>query len=182
MASKLSLSNCGKIGGKKSRASKSNSKNSKNNNNSKSNKNKKSKNKNKKSTVLNKSENDLDYGISSDEEEEEYDEEELTPMQIMKERYEYKPLVRREITNLEATNRITSEIMTKFEYARVIAIRAKQLEKGGLAFTEIGNITDYKKIAEKEVYDKKCPLDLIRYVSDNVIERWHVNEMGIPND
>jgi len=131
---------------------------------------------------------EIDYGINSDEEitEEIIEESEditlETKQTIVKEKYEYKPVIRRELIILDANNRMTSEIMSKFEYTNVIATRAKQLEKNPMVFTDINNITDYKEMAEKEVRDKKCPLDIIRHISDNVIERWHVNEMGVPVD
>lgn len=92
----------------------------------------------------------------------------------------YKPVIREEIIYVAPENRTTSEIMTRFEYAYVIATRARQFELGGEPFTDVDNITDYKEMAIKEVADKKCPLDIVRKIFDKTAERWHVNEMGIP--
>ena len=97
-----------------------------------------------------------------------------------KEKYEYKPVYNREIIFIHPENRKSSEIMTRFEYSNVISTRARQIELGGSIFTNVDNLSDPIKMAEKEVMDKKCPLDIIRYISENIAEKWHVNEMGIP--
>ena len=98
----------------------------------------------------------------------------------IKEKYEYKPIINREVIFIHPENRKTSEIMTMFEYTNVISTRARQIELGGTVFTDINNLSDPIKIAEKEVKDKRCPLDINRYISENIAEKWHVNEMGIP--
>jgi DNA-directed RNA polymerase subunit K/omega len=100
----------------------------------------------------------------------------------VKEKYEYKPLLHTEIVYTLPEDRITSEVMTKFELCEVISVRAKQIENGGDSFTDIGDLTDPLEIAKKEILDKKCPLDIIRMKTDKIAERWHVNEMGIPFD
>jgi len=95
-----------------------------------------------------------------------------------KELYEYKPVINQEIIYLTSENRKTSEIMTMFEYTEIIGHRAKQIENGGPCFTNVEGITDPIKMAEKELRDRKCPLDIIRKLSNNVAELWHANEMG----
>jgi DNA-directed RNA polymerase I, II, and III subunit RPABC2 len=106
--------------------------------------------------------------------------------EVTKERYEYKPVIRSEIVYVHPDNRITSEIMSKFELCEVRSHRAKQLESGLPAFTDIGNLTDPLAIANKEILDKKCPLDIVRVILEHnnmkIAEKWHVNEMGIPPD
>ena len=96
----------------------------------------------------------------------------------LKERYEYKPVVRQEITYLTADNRKTSEVMTQFEYTEIIGQRAKQIENGGPCFTDVTGMGNPIKMAEKELRDRKCPLDIIRRLSSNVAERWSANEMA----
>jgi DNA-directed RNA polymerase subunit K/omega len=100
----------------------------------------------------------------------------------LKERYEYKPMIRSEIIYLHPSNYITSEVMTKFEYCEIISIRSKQIENGSMPFTDVGNITNPIEIAKKEIEDKKCPLDIIRMLTDKVAEKWSVNDMAIPYD
>ena len=100
----------------------------------------------------------------------------------LKERYEYKPMIRSEIIYLHPSNYITSEVMSKFEYCEIISIRSKQIENGSMPFTDVGNITNPIEIAKKEIEDKKCPLDIIRMITDKVAEKWSVNDMAIPYD
>ena len=100
--------------------------------------------------------------------------------QVNKEKYEYKPIVSREITYMTDSNRISSEVMTSFEYSYIISIRAKQIENGGPVFVEANNIIDPIKIAKKEIEEKKNPLKIIRMITSNIAEVWRVNEMAIP--
>jgi len=112
---------------------------------------------------------------------EDYDIPELEPN--IGDTYEYKPLIRDEIIFIHPSNRITSEVMTKFEYTEVLSIRSKQIEKGGTCFTDSEGISDPLELARKEIIDKKCPLDIIRpLVGQKIYEKWHVNEMVIPPD
>jgi hypothetical protein len=102
--------------------------------------------------------------------------------QSFKERYEYKPALIKEIVFLHPNNRLTSECMTKFEYAEVISIRAKQIENGGICFTDVSNLTDPREMAIKEITEKQCPITVIRMLTDVIGERWNINEMAIPYD
>lgn len=102
-------------------------------------------------------------------------------MQILKDRYEYIPIVNKTVIFLTPENRTTSEIMTKFEDCEVTGIRAKQIENDGICYTDVGDLDCPIAMAKKEILDKKCPLDIIRGITDTVFERWHVNEM-IPYD
>jgi len=105
----------------------------------------------------------------------------LEPMGL-RERYEYRPVLHTEIVFRNPKDRITSEVMTRFELCEVMSIRAKQLETGRKIFTDVGHITDPLEIAKKEILDKKCPLSIVRMLTDKVAEKWHVNEMAIPYD
>jgi len=92
-------------------------------------------------------------------------------------KYEFNPVLQKEIFFLRPEQRITSEIITKYELCRVISIRAKQIEKDNIIFTDVSGITDPIKMAEKEIYDRKCPLSIIRKLNNNTAEKWDVNEM-----
>lgn len=104
----------------------------------------------------------------------------------LKEKYEYKPLQRVKTVYVRPKDRITSEVMTKFEYAEVISIRAKHIEDGDQPFTDVGDLQDPIDMAKKEIADKKCPLSIVRnrtFEGDTTIaELWQVNEMAIPYD
>jgi DNA-directed RNA polymerase I, II, and III subunit RPABC2 len=76
--------------------------------------------------------------------------------------------------------RITSEIMTKAEYTRVISERAKQIENGSPIFTDYGTETNLINIAKKEIQEKKCPMKITRYITPHIKEIWRVNECIIP--
>lgn len=76
--------------------------------------------------------------------------------------------------------RITSEIMTLFEYTRVISERAKQIENGSMIFVDIEGETSLVKISEKEIREKKSPIKIIRYITPHIKEIYSVNEMVIP--
>jgi DNA-directed RNA polymerase I, II, and III subunit RPABC2 len=101
-------------------------------------------------------------------------------------KYKYKPLTEIKTIYVNPENRITSEVMTKFEYCQVIGIRAKQLEDYDNPFTDVGDISDPIEMAKKEIMDKKCPLSIIRVRTTNgtttIAEKWQVNEMAIPYD
>ena len=78
--------------------------------------------------------------------------------------------------------RITSNIMSKFEWSEIIGIRTCHIESGGVVYTETGVLTDPRMIAIKELQDRKCPLLIIRKIGDNKVEHWRCNEMGFPVD
>lgn len=105
----------------------------------------------------------------------------IDPTQLMEEKYKYTPEVRTNIIFVHPMNRITSEIMNKFEYTEVTSLRAKQIEDGGMVFTDVGELTDPLDQARKEILDKKCPLDITRMLTDKIAEKWHVNEMACPD-
>jgi DNA-directed RNA polymerase I, II, and III subunit RPABC2 len=101
---------------------------------------------------------------------------------ISKERYEYTPTIIREVVYVLPENRRTSEILTKFECTEIISNRAVQIEQGGTCYTDTSMLSDPLQMARKELLDKKCPLDVVRGITDVLFERWHVNEMGLPAD
>lgn len=78
------------------------------------------------------------------------------------------------------SERITSEIMTLAEYTRVISERASQIQNGSIIFIDIGNETDLIKIAKMEISLKKSPMKITRFITDNIVEIWEVNEMILP--
>lgn len=77
-----------------------------------------------------------------------------------------------------AEDRITSDMMTKAEYTRVIAERAKQIENGAMVVIS-HNEHDPSRIAIEEIKLKKCPLSIVRHYN-NYKEIWEVNEMIAP--
>jgi hypothetical protein len=87
-----------------------------------------------------------------DKEDAKEDEDKIPELEVVsskvKEKYEYRPLLRTEIVYTLPEDRIMSEVMTKFEFCEVVSIRAKQIENGGESFTDVGDLTDPLEIAK----------------------------------
>jgi DNA-directed RNA polymerase subunit K/omega len=87
----------------------------------------------------------------------------------------------RTITVTPAHLRVTTNIMSKFEYSEVIGIRSHQIENGSPVFTDVrGSESSYDK-ARAELLDRKTPLKIIRKVG-SCQEEWAVREMIFPTD
>lgn len=85
------------------------------------------------------------------------------------------------LKEVDRDKRVTSEVMTPFEYTNVIATRAKQMENGSPIFVDYDpNNDNYEILAKKEIKEKMCPISIIRNLNDTYLERWDVNEMIIP--
>ena len=126
---------------------------------------------------------DLDYGADDqDTKLNEIEDEEIPELAVGMDRFEYKPILINEIIYVLPEDRVTSEVMTIFEYTEAISIRAKQIEDGGICFTDTSKLSDPLEMAKKELLDKKSPLDLVRGITNIIYEKWHVNEMTLPPD
>lgn len=77
-------------------------------------------------------------------------------------------------------DRITSDVLSKFEVARVIAVRVNQIEKTGKHFILEGTYQSAIEIALNEVRQRRCPLKIHRRLNDTEEEVWKVNEMILP--
>lgn len=77
-------------------------------------------------------------------------------------------------------DRMTNDVISHYEYTEVVSIRAKHIEKGSTIYVEYKNEVNPIKIAEMEIQNKSCPLIIIRYINNNTIEIWDVNELIIP--
>ena len=107
-------------------------------------------------------------------------EQRIEPVAEVKQTIPNKYEVDRELFFVLPENRMTSEFITKYEFARVVAIRAKQIERDNIVFTNIAqNITDPIAMAVQEIRDKKCPLSIVRKIGLNLAEKWEVNEMAV---
>ena len=78
--------------------------------------------------------------------------------------------------------RITSDIMTMFEFSEVIGVRTLQIEKGSPVFTDVEELNSPYDMAIKELFDRKSPLKIIRKISKFEQEEFTANEMGFPFD
>ena len=69
-----------------------------------------------------------------------------------------------------------------FEFSEVIGIRTLQIEKGSVVFTDVSELHDPYDMAMKELFDRQCPLKIIRKTGRFEQEEYRVNDMGFPAD
>jgi DNA-directed RNA polymerase subunit K/omega len=81
---------------------------------------------------------------------------------------------------IKPENRITSNIISMYEYIELISIRATQISNGSFIFTSVKGINDPLQMAEKEVFDNRCPLYIKRHIGMNKYELWSPNVMSKP--
>lgn len=74
----------------------------------------------------------------------------------------------------------TIPFLTKYEKARILGERAKQLNAGGKPFVNVEpSIMDGYLIAEKELYEKKLPFIIKRPITNGGCEYWKVEDLEI---
>ena len=74
----------------------------------------------------------------------------------------------------------TIPILTKYEKARVLGIRAKQIENGSLPLIDVDNdIIDAYLIAQKELSEKKIPFIIKRPLPNGGSEYWKLNDLEL---
>ncbi len=76
--------------------------------------------------------------------------------------------------------RRTSEIISEYEYARVVGERAQQLQNGAQPLVKIDDLMTEIEIAKLEIKLRMCPLRIRRMYNKKLGEEWSVNEMEIP--
>lgn len=81
---------------------------------------------------------------------------------------------------VKSENRITSNILSIYEYIELISIRASQITNGSFVFTDVIGLSDPLEMAKKEVIDNKCPLYVKRHIGLNIYELWSPNVMSKP--
>ncbi|KAK1349335.1 putative subunit of RNA polymerase [Hamiltosporidium tvaerminnensis] len=82
-------------------------------------------------------------------------------------------------SNISPQSRITSPIMTKFERAHVLGVRALQLSMGASPMVDIEFETSPLKIAIKELKVKMIPFIVRRKLPDGSYEDWSIREMYV---
>lgn len=75
--------------------------------------------------------------------------------------------------------RITLPILTKYEKARIIGYRAKQIENGAQPFVDISGLNNTIDIVKKELYSKKLPFIVRRPLPDGTFEDWTIQDLII---
>ncbi|KRH94091.1 RNA polymerase subunit K [Pseudoloma neurophilia] len=74
----------------------------------------------------------------------------------------------------------TLPLLTKYEKARIIGIRATQLSNGAIPRIPIES-DDVLEIAESEFMAKTIPFIVRRYLPDGTYEDWKLRDMTIPD-
>jgi len=84
---------------------------------------------------------------------------------------------------IPSNERVSSNLMNEYEYARLISLRAKQIAAGSKVFINdedsISHLTNATEIAKKELFDKRSPLIVRRKIGDRY-EYWTARELVIP--
>ena len=76
------------------------------------------------------------------------------------------------------TSQNMTKYMTKYEKARVLGIRAKQISLGSIINISINdNDVEPYFIALQEFNQKKINMILRRYLPDGSFEDWHINDL-----
>lgn len=72
----------------------------------------------------------------------------------------------------------TIPFLTKYEKARVLGQRAKQIENGSAPFVKVPeNVMDGYTIAELELQQKKMPFIIRRPIPGGAFEYWNLNDL-----
>ena len=82
---------------------------------------------------------------------------------------------------LEVTKpkKVTSAWMTKYEYAKILGLRALQLSQGDPPRIETGGMVDIHEIAREELRQRKIPLSIKRDLLNGKVEIWKITDMNI---
>lgn len=71
----------------------------------------------------------------------------------------------------------TSPNITKYERAKILGVRAEQLNNNAVANVDVPkHITNVRKIAELEFYQKKIPFMIRRRLPDGTYEHWRLSD------
>ena len=71
-------------------------------------------------------------------------------------------------------------MLTKYEYARIIGMRATQIEKGAPLFIDVPDtMIDSYLIAKDELHQKKIPFIIKRPIPNGSIEYWKLEDLEL---
>jgi DNA-directed RNA polymerase I, II, and III subunit RPABC2 len=84
--------------------------------------------------------------------------------------------------NIMDENHTTIPILTKYEYTRILGVRASQIEHGASLFIDVPDtLIDSYLIARDELYQKKLPFIIKRPLPNGSIEYWKLEDLEILN-
>lgn len=108
-----------------------------------------------------------------DEDEEDDEEEELHIESTPRDKSTYSKI--RTITKIPDEERRSSHVMQEYEYARVLAYRAKKIASGQ-TFSDLKS-EDPIQIAKDEIANGKTGLKIRRFITETKYEEWAVSEL-----
>ena len=77
-------------------------------------------------------------------------------------------------------NNISEPILTKYEYTKILGMRAQQLAMGAEALIEVTeDLNDVVLIAEEELRQRKTPVIIQRNVGVNKYEYWKIEDLAV---
>ena len=93
--------------------------------------------------------------------------------------YKLSKVVRNNNIIVDSAHR-TLPMLTKYEKARILGVRAKQINNGAVPFIELKeNIIDGYLIAERELAEKKIPFIIRRPLPNRGSEYWRLEDLEI---
>lgn len=78
---------------------------------------------------------------------------------------------------IENKEKQTPPYLTKFEKARVLGIRARQLSKGAMPLVNCDGLDKPEDIAHKELMERKLPFIIRRPLPNGKFENWKLDEL-----
>lgn len=82
--------------------------------------------------------------------------------------------------NIMDENHTTIPMLTKYEYTRILGVRASQIEHGAPLFIEVSDtLIDSYLIAREELHQKKLPFIVKRPLPNGSIEYWKLEDLEI---
>ena len=77
---------------------------------------------------------------------------------------------------------LAATVMSKYEIARVICVRAQQVSNGGALFIERKPDETISDAVQRELLEGKTPLKLVRYMPDGSEKVFNVRDMVVRED
>jgi len=89
-------------------------------------------------------------------------------------------IVRDANQNIDDPRHRTLPILTKYEYTRILGVRANQVEQGASLFVTVPDtLIDSYLIAKEELHQKKLPFIIKRPIPNGTIEYWKLADLEI---
>ena len=79
--------------------------------------------------------------------------------------------------NYNNKNRLSRPYLTKFEKSKIIGVRAQQIANNSTPLIEVKRGMTVMDIVQQEFKEKKIPLIIRRYFTDNTYEDWRLRDL-----